>query len=133
MDNNQDGSFWRPNGRSAASRSSPRKEVKAAPTRSGRGPIGSTSFQDFQDSVRDAWDIGDDEFCIISGISSEYLSDKNHERLCSYHNDENPNIIDFRNSNCRCKNIEKGVTGSRYECYQSAQEQYGKPEIIENR
>lgn len=37
-----------------------------------RGPIGSTSsFQDFQNSVRDAWDIGDDEFCIVSEMSSE--------------------------------------------------------------
>ncbi|XP_055609251.1 TBC1 domain family member 22B [Uranotaenia lowii] len=27
----------------------------------------SGSFQDYQDSVSDAWDLGDDEFCIISG------------------------------------------------------------------
>lgn len=71
--NNQDGSFWRQNGRPTANRPSPRKEVKTAPTRSGRGPFGSTSFQDFQDSVRDAWDIGDDEFCIISEMSSECM------------------------------------------------------------
>lgn len=39
-----------------------------------RGPIGSTSsFQDFQNSVRDAWDIGDDEFCIVSEMSSEFI------------------------------------------------------------
>lgn len=70
MDNNQDGSFWRQNGRPITNRPSPRKEIKPT-ARSGRGPIGSTSFQDFQDSVRDAWDIGDDEFCIVSGMTSK--------------------------------------------------------------
>lgn len=29
---------------------------------------GSTSFQDFQESVDDAWDSGDDEFCTVSDI-----------------------------------------------------------------
>lgn len=28
----------------------------------------SSSFQDYQESVSDAWDLGDDEFCIISGV-----------------------------------------------------------------
>lgn len=31
------------------------------------GPSSSNSFQDYQESVSDAWDLGDDEFCIISG------------------------------------------------------------------
>lgn len=34
---------------------------------------GSTSFQDFQASVSDAWDLDDDEFCVISGIKSENI------------------------------------------------------------
>lgn len=29
---------------------------------------GSTSFQDFQESVDDAWDSGDDEFCTVSDV-----------------------------------------------------------------
>lgn len=70
MDNNHESSFWRQNGRPVPNRPSPRKDIKPS-TRTGRGPIGSTSFQDFQDSVRDAWDIGDDEFCIVSGMSSK--------------------------------------------------------------
>lgn len=31
------------------------------------GTAGGSSFQDYQESVSDAWDLGDDEFCIISG------------------------------------------------------------------
>lgn len=33
----------------------------------GGGAGGGSSFQDYQESVSDAWDLGDDEFCIISG------------------------------------------------------------------
>ncbi|XP_063704332.1 TBC1 domain family member 22B [Culicoides brevitarsis] len=32
---------------------------------------GSSSFQKFQNSVQDAWEVGDDEFCIVSGLLSE--------------------------------------------------------------
>jgi len=32
------------------------------------GSGGSTSFQDFQESVDDAWDSGDDEFCTVSDV-----------------------------------------------------------------
>lgn len=32
------------------------------------GGSGSTSFQDFQESVDDAWDSGDDEFCTVSDV-----------------------------------------------------------------
>lgn len=34
----------------------------------GGGGGGSTSFQDFQESVDDAWDSGDDEFCTVSDV-----------------------------------------------------------------
>lgn len=44
--------------------SSPRKEVNNTTTKSAPA----ASFDDFQESVNDAWDLGDDEFCIISGI-----------------------------------------------------------------
>ncbi|XP_059612411.1 TBC1 domain family member 22B [Phlebotomus argentipes] len=61
MDNNHE-SFWRHN-----SRAVPGKTV-AATVKSKSQQMGSTSFQDFQESVRDAWELGDDEFCIMSGI-----------------------------------------------------------------
>ena len=45
--------------------SSPRKEMA---TGSAHRNTPATSFDDFQESVSDAWDLGDDEFCVISGI-----------------------------------------------------------------
>ncbi|KAI9555308.1 hypothetical protein GHT06_017823 [Daphnia sinensis] len=45
--------------------SSPRKEMIAA---SAHRNTPATSFDDFQESVSDAWDLGDDEFCIISDV-----------------------------------------------------------------
>lgn len=47
------------------SRPSPKKDAKSSKTKNSS----STSFQDFQESISDAWDIGDDEFCIISGMT----------------------------------------------------------------
>ncbi|XP_076032133.1 TBC1 domain family member 22 isoform X1 [Oratosquilla oratoria] len=43
-------------------RSSPRKEI------SQKKVMTSSSFQDYQESVNDAWDCGDDEFCMISDV-----------------------------------------------------------------
>lgn len=45
-------------------RPSPCKEVRNVTQHL---PASAASFQDFQESVSDAWDIGDDEFCNISG------------------------------------------------------------------
>jgi len=45
-------------------RPSPHKESLTWSKPKGSG--GASSFQDFQDSVRDAWDIGDDEFNVMS-------------------------------------------------------------------
>lgn len=70
MENSRENSFWKHNGRLVPGRPSPKKENKLL-AKSVKGPIGSTSFQDFQNSVRDAWDIGDDEFCIVSEMSSK--------------------------------------------------------------
>ncbi|CAH1153269.1 unnamed protein product [Phaedon cochleariae] len=68
---NERSSFWKKNVKPVAGRPSPRREgnnVKKAP--------GSTSFQDFQASVSDAWDMEDDEFCIISGLENTKISKK---------------------------------------------------------
>lgn len=69
MESSRENSFWKHNGR-VPGRPSPKKENKLL-AKGVKGPIGSTSFQDFQNSVRDAWDIGDDEFCIVSEMSSK--------------------------------------------------------------
>lgn len=55
------------------SRPSPKKDVRpSAKTKT----TGTTSYQDFQASVSDAWDMDDDEFCIVSGVESEYFQQK---------------------------------------------------------
>lgn len=72
MENSRENSFWKHNGRLVPGRPSPKKENKLV-TKNMKGSIGSTSFQDFQNSVRDAWDIGDDEFCIVSEMSSKLI------------------------------------------------------------
>lgn len=52
------------------SRPSPKKDIK---TTSKIKNTGSTSFQDFEASVNDAWALDDDEFCVIStGLESEF-------------------------------------------------------------
>lgn len=60
-------SFWKSSGK-VPGRPSPKRENKHS--QSSRGQLGSASFQDFQQSVSDAWDAGDDEFCIISNNAS---------------------------------------------------------------
>lgn len=57
--------FWKKTTKAVPGRPSPRKEVRSS---SHHNSGSSTSFQDFQESVSDAWDIGDDEFCNISDI-----------------------------------------------------------------
>ncbi|XP_020284448.1 TBC1 domain family member 22B isoform X2 [Pseudomyrmex gracilis] len=75
-------SFWKKNTRAVPGRPSLKQDVKygkfnsAAIGSSNLTSIannsntggGSTSFQDFQESVDDAWDSGDDEFCTVSDV-----------------------------------------------------------------
>uniref|UniRef100_A0A182SZ38 Rab-GAP TBC domain-containing protein n=1 Tax=Anopheles maculatus TaxID=74869 RepID=A0A182SZ38_9DIPT len=75
-DGSTSSSFWRNN-----SRTIPGRPTTVGTGRIGSGrPIGSSSsggsssFQDYQDSVSDAWDLGDDEFCIISGVVDTRIS-----------------------------------------------------------
>lgn len=72
MESNHENSFWKQNSRAVPGRPSPKKDTKLSGKSINKGPVGSTSFQDFQESVRDAWDMGDDEFCIISGNFSTF-------------------------------------------------------------
>ncbi|GLH07930.1 TBC1 domain family member whacked [Gryllus bimaculatus] len=58
-------SFWKKNSKAVPGRPSPKKDSRISRQ---RNTSCSTSFQDFQESVSDAWDIGDDEFCVISDV-----------------------------------------------------------------
>ncbi|KAK9890262.1 hypothetical protein WA026_010372 [Henosepilachna vigintioctopunctata] len=66
-------SFWKKNAKTVPGRPSPKKDLK---TSSKAKQTGTTSFQDFQASVSDAWEIEDDDFCIISGLESTKISKK---------------------------------------------------------
>lgn len=77
MDSNEN-SFWKPTSRAVPGRPSPKKLVAsrtgpaalqphgASGGGGGAGGATSATFQDFQQSCSDAWDLGDDEFCILS-------------------------------------------------------------------
>lgn len=64
-------SFWKKNIKNVPGRPSPKREAKN--TSKGKQQ-GSTSFQDFQASVSDAWAMDDDEFC--SGLKNTKISKK---------------------------------------------------------
>lgn len=66
-------SFWKKNNKAIPGRPSPKKELRSS-NRS--KPTGSTSFQEFQASVSDAWAVDDDEFCMISGVENTQISRK---------------------------------------------------------
>ncbi|XP_053698216.1 TBC1 domain family member 22B [Sabethes cyaneus] len=72
--NDSGSSFWKNNsgripGRpTMATRMAPGGGVRSGPSGSTSGTTGHSSFQDYQESVSDAWDLGDDEFCIISTV-----------------------------------------------------------------
>uniref|UniRef100_A0A2M4BJ23 Putative ypt/rab-specific gtpase-activating protein gyp1 n=2 Tax=Anopheles marajoara TaxID=58244 RepID=A0A2M4BJ23_9DIPT len=66
-------SFWRTNSRSIPGRPTTVANRIGAGRPIGSGS-GSSSFQDYQESVSDAWDLGDDEFCIISGVVDTRIS-----------------------------------------------------------
>uniref|UniRef100_A0A6G5A0P1 Putative ypt/rab-specific gtpase-activating protein gyp1 n=1 Tax=Rhipicephalus microplus TaxID=6941 RepID=A0A6G5A0P1_RHIMP len=74
--------FWRKNARSVpgsikpvyGASHPPRKDsMPSTPKKDGhssrhRRNTSSSSFKDFQESTDDAWDIGDDEFCVVSDV-----------------------------------------------------------------
>uniref|UniRef100_A0A182QNE4 Rab-GAP TBC domain-containing protein n=1 Tax=Anopheles farauti TaxID=69004 RepID=A0A182QNE4_9DIPT len=68
-------SFWRNNSRTIPGRPTTVTNRIGSGRPIGAGSSGSSSsFQDYQDSVSDAWDLGDDEFCIISGVVDTRIS-----------------------------------------------------------
>uniref|UniRef100_A0A336K258 CSON012504 protein n=1 Tax=Culicoides sonorensis TaxID=179676 RepID=A0A336K258_CULSO len=63
------------------------------------GTAGNSSFQKFQNSVQDAWEVGDDEFCIISGLLSESKVSRK-----SFSSATPANVIQTHKSNCTSTN-----------------------------
>lgn len=77
LNNNENkSSFWRTNNRALPGR--PSRGTTSSCHSAGEAGMAhkqvGSSFQTFQDSVSDAWDVGDDEFCIISGLSDTKIS-----------------------------------------------------------
>lgn len=60
---NSNSTFWKNSGRRVPGRPSPKRELDRS---AGLGVGMVSTFRDYQQSVSDAWDTGDDEFCIIS-------------------------------------------------------------------
>lgn len=76
MENNhsENSSFWKNNVRSVPGRPSPKKDYKTGVPKPGKNQSG--SFESYQNSVSDAWDLTDDEFtkeyCVLSGKCSSF-------------------------------------------------------------
>lgn len=61
---------------------------------SGGGSSSSTSFRDFQESTDDAWDSGDDEFCLVSDIKiSKKVSHSAAMSVINSHRSGNRDIL----------------------------------------
>ncbi|XP_046408139.1 TBC1 domain family member 22B [Ischnura elegans] len=71
LDFDSKSTFWKKTSKAVPGRPSPKKD---APKNRPKNSSCPTSFQDFQESVSDAWDIGDDEFCI--GLPDVKISKK---------------------------------------------------------
>lgn len=63
------------------------------------GSTVSTSFQDFQESVDDAWELGDDEFCLVPEIKiSKKVSHTAALSVINHHRNKNANIKELKNN-----------------------------------
>ncbi|XP_036327140.1 TBC1 domain family member 22B-like isoform X2 [Rhagoletis pomonella] len=78
-------SFWKNSGRLVPGRPSPKRGDDTSlisssvggvlvRTSGGKGDGMVSTFRDYQQSVSDAWDTGDDEFCIMSGAAASAAS-----------------------------------------------------------
>ena len=65
--------YWWDEVSSYFSRASSNQRKESTSVLSSSRNVAPTSFDDFQESVNDAWDLGDDEFCVISGIKLHAL------------------------------------------------------------
>ncbi|XP_061393358.1 TBC1 domain family member 22B [Musca vetustissima] len=72
-------SFWKNSNRVVPGRPSPKRDTNSLSSAKVGGGVGGAghsggmmaTFRDYQNSVSDAWDTGDDEFCIISNATQQ--------------------------------------------------------------
>ena len=72
---NQENSFWKHSNKAVPGRPSPKKVVNKNPAAAGN------SFQNYQASVKDAWELGDDEYCILYDRHTSSNSNKQHKTI----------------------------------------------------
>ncbi|XP_011495862.1 PREDICTED: TBC1 domain family member 22B [Ceratosolen solmsi marchali] len=103
-------SFWKKNSRAVPGRPSLKQDSKqeksnfvtnsvggSGGTWTGSG--GQTSFKDFQESVDDAWDSGDDEFCLVSDVKiSKKVSHSAALSVINHHRSSTTGILPQTNS-----------------------------------
>lgn len=76
---NQENSFWKHNHKSAVpGRPSPKKIIN-------KSPAGKANWMSYQNSVKDAWDFGDDEFCILSERHGQVTSSNKQHKTIGVH------------------------------------------------
>lgn len=71
-------SFWKNSNRIVPGRPSPKRVNPLGDTVTGSGGVMMATFRDYQNSVSDAWDTGDDEFCIISSAALQQQQQNMH-------------------------------------------------------
>ncbi|XP_073839451.1 TBC1 domain family member 22 [Musca autumnalis] len=78
-------SFWKNSNRVVPGRPSPKRDTTALTAGKVVGGVGAgqsggmmATFRDYQNSVSDAWDTGDDEFCIISNATQQQQQQQHH-------------------------------------------------------
>lgn len=107
-------SFWKKNSKAVPGRPSPKKDMRSANRSKSAGP---TSFQEFQASVSDAWEMGDDEFCIISGMESTRISKKVSEsaalNVLNSHRSSSESAAVNINTEISLKNSNDAIRSSR--------------------
>lgn len=88
MDQNNENSFWKSNIRTVPGRPSPKKDNK-----SGRGSSATSSFENYQKSVSDAWNLSEDEltkeYCILSSENDSKLPPRRPQNTPKVHHNKN--------------------------------------------
>ena len=87
-------SFWKKTSKAVPGRPSPKRDIRSNTYKTSST---STSFQDFQESVNDAWDLADDDICGSTGVTissrvsqSAALSVINNHRNTASGDDDRP-------------------------------------------
>lgn len=88
MDQNHENSFWKSNMRTVPGRPSPKKDHK-----SGKGSASTSSFESYQKSVMDAWNLSEDEltkeYCILSSEADSRLPTRRPQSVSKNHHSKN--------------------------------------------